>query len=86
MKSNKLGKNISEVEIHISSFGIWLLVHDTEYFLPYKEYPWFKKSKISDIYDIELLHGTHLHWPTLDIDLDLDSLNNHEKYPLTYHQ
>lgn len=74
MKSNK-GKNISEVEIHTSSFGIWLIVHDTEYFLSYKDYPWFREAKISDTDDVELLHGVHLHWRALD---------NPEKYSLSY--
>ena len=85
MKSGKLGKNISKVEINISPLGMWLLVHNTEYFLPHKEYPWFKDAKISEIYNVELLHNMHLHWPVLDVDLDLDSLNNPEKYPLIYY-
>lgn len=84
MKSKRLGKNISEIDIHTSPFGVWLLVRDTEYFLPYNEYPWFQDARISDVYDVQLLHKTHLYWPTLDVDLDLDSLNNPEKYPLTY--
>jgi hypothetical protein len=84
VKLNKLGKNISEIEINISSFGIWLIVHDTEYFLSYKDYPWFKKSKVSDIYNVELIHNTHLHWSMLDVDLDLDALKNPTKYPLIY--
>jgi len=84
MKLKNLGKNISGVEIHTSPFGVWLLVHDTEYFLSYKDYPWFSDAKISELYNVELLHKTHLHWPNLDIDLNLDSLINPEKYPLTY--
>jgi hypothetical protein len=84
VKSKKHGKNISAVNIHTSPFGMWLLVHDTEYFLSYKGYPWFQEAKISEIYNVELLHGTHLYWPILDIDLDLDSLKNPEKYPLIY--
>jgi hypothetical protein len=75
----------NKVEIKTSSFGIWLLVYDTEYFLSYKDYPWFEEAKISDIYHVELLHKTHLHWPMLDVDLDLDSIKNPEKYPLVYH-
>lgn len=84
MKSNNLGKHISAVEIHTSPFGIWVLVHDTEYFLSYKEYPWFQEAKLSDIYQVELLHNAHLYWPGLDVDLGLDSLKNPEKYPLIY--
>ena len=76
---------MSEIEIYSSNFGMWLLVKDTEYFLPYKDYPWFKDAKISDIYNVELLHETHIYWPTLDVDLDLDALQNPEKYPLIYY-
>ena len=85
MKSERLGKNISRIEINTSSFGIWLLVHDAEYFLSYIDYPWFREAKISEIYDVELLFETHIHWPSLDVDLDLNSLENLEKYPLIYH-
>jgi len=85
MKSRKHGKNISPIEIHTSSFGIWMLVKDTEYFLPYKEFPWFADAKLSDIYDVKLLHNTHFYWPKLDVDLDVDSLINLEKYPLISH-
>lgn len=84
MKSKNLGKNISKIEIHTSPFGVWLLVCDTEYFLSYGDYPWFHEAKLSDIYDVELLHKTHLHWSRLDIDLDINSLKCPEKYPLFY--
>lgn len=86
MRSKKLGKNISKIEIHASPFGMWLLVHNVEYFLAYKDYPWFQEAKISDIYNVRLLHETHLHWPTLDVDLDLDTVKDPEKYPLIYHK
>ena len=57
-----------------------------EYFLPYSEYPWFQNAKISELYHVELLHSTHLYWPELDIDLNLDLLKNPEKYPLIYRE
>jgi hypothetical protein len=28
------------------------------------------------------LHGYHLYWPDLDVDLEIDNLKNPEKYPL----
>lgn len=86
MKLKKLGKNISKIEINVSFCGIWLLLNNVEYFLSYKNYPWFREAKISDIYEVQLLHKTHLYWPTLDLDLDLDSIENPEKYPLTYYK
>ena len=85
MKSSKLGKNISEVEIqNISVHGIWLYVKGKEYFLPHDEYPWFRDAKISEIYNVTLFHDVHLHWPDLDVDLELESLEHPEKYPLIY--
>jgi len=86
MRSERLGKNTSDIDLSISRFGIWLLVYNTEYFLSYKDYPWFRQAKISDVYNVQLLHKNHLHWPALDIDLDLDSLINPEKYPLVYYK
>jgi len=85
MKSLRLGKNTSETEVlNISTQGIWLLANEREYFLPYKDFPWFKEAKVSDINDVELLHDNHLYWPALDIDLELECLENPESYPLIY--
>ncbi len=83
MKSKKHGKNTSRVEVsHISVHGLWLLIKEKEYFLPFAEFPWFKKAAVEDIYKVKFLHAHHLYWPALDIDLELESLENLEKYPL----
>jgi hypothetical protein len=82
MKSLKHGKNILVSVENITPFGIWLFIKDTEYFLSYHEYPYFKEQTLSSIQNVQLLHDTHLYWPELDVDLDLDNLENPEKYPL----
>ena len=85
MKSQNIGKNTSEVEIiGISKDGLWLLARDREYFLPYEKFPWFCDSRVSDIYDVELIHGNHLYWPKIDVDLDIDTFSNIDSYPLIY--
>ena len=85
MRSQTLGSSISEIEIsNISSHGLWVYVKGKEYFLPYDEYPWFKEAQIGDILEVELLHETHLHWPRLDVDLELACLGAPEQYPLIY--
>jgi hypothetical protein len=33
---------------------------------------------------VHLLRGRHLHWVDLDVDLDLDSLEHPEHYPLKH--
>jgi hypothetical protein len=83
MASLKLGKNISNVEVtNISAHGFWLFVGDREYFLPYEKYPWFKNAKVGEIVDVELLHEFHLHWPKLDVDLELASLEAPDQFSL----
>ena len=85
MKSLKLGKSISKIEVQdILKHGIWLYVQDKEYFLPYENYPWFRNERVSDIYNVRLIHTNHLYWPNLDIDIELESLKNLEQYPLVY--
>jgi len=82
MKLSKHGKNISVSVENITPFGIWLYVKDKEYFLSYKEFPYFKKQTLNAIQNVQLLHGYHLYWPELDIDLEIDNLENPGKYPL----
>jgi len=72
-----------KVEIQsISTFGLWIYVSSKEYFLPYERHPWFKDATITEISNVQFLFGHHLHWSDLDVDLDLESLNHPEKYPL----
>jgi len=85
MTLQTLGKSTLEVEVsNIDTHGLWIFIKGKEYFLSYKEYPWFKDAKISDIINVELLHESHLHWPTLDVDLDAKSLENPSQTPLIY--
>ena len=85
MKSSMLGASTLPVEVtNIDRFGFWLLAEDKEYFLPYKEFPWFREAKVDEILNVELLHGDHLHWPALDVDLSLDAIAQPDAYPLIY--
>lgn len=79
------GKSTSVVEVtHIDNHGFWIFVQEKEYFLGFSDYPWFKDARISEISNVSLLHGFHLYWPALDVDLELDCIKNPEKYPLKY--
>ena len=85
MKLQSPGKNTSSAEVtQISLNGIWILVKGEEFFMSFDDFPWFQSATVAQIHNIQLLHGMHLRWPDLDVDLDLDSLKNLEKYPLTY--
>ncbi|MBS1257171.1 MAG: hypothetical protein MAG551_00207 [Candidatus Scalindua arabica] len=82
MKSLKSGKGISASVENITPSGIWIFVNGKEYFLNYDQYPYFRDQTLKSIQNVKLLHGFHLHWPDLDVDLEIDNLENPEKYPL----
>ena len=78
------GEPIFKVEVtHISPHGIWLLTREKELFLPYDEFPWFKEASVAQILAVEELAPGHFYWPELDIDLDIESIEHPERFPLT---
>ena len=85
MKSEIIGEAISGAEVlNVSPHGFWLAVNGTEYFLDFKNFPWFREAPIGQVFEVELLHECHLYWPALDIDLDLDRIRSPERFPLVY--
>ncbi len=83
MKSENTGIVTSGVEVlNVSPNGFWLCVAGREFFLAYDEFPWFRNATLAQLFKVELLHQTHLYWPDLDVDLDLDRVAQPEKYPL----
>lgn len=84
MKLPKNGRATSVSVENITPFGIWLFVKEKEYFLSYKEYPYFRDQTLKSIQAVQLLHEHHLYWPELDVDLEIDNLENPEKYPLKW--
>jgi hypothetical protein len=71
---------------NISAHGIWVFVGGVEYFLAYDKFPWFREARVSEILEVELLHGFHLYWPKLDVDLELASLEDPDQFPLVSSQ
>ena len=78
-----LGTATSAAEVtNISRHGFWLLLDDRELFLPFEEFPWFKGAAVEAILEVERPQRDHLYWPTLDVDLAVDSIEHPERYPL----
>ena len=85
MKSSASGARTSKVEVQgVLKDGLWLLIQDHEYFLPLTEHPWLRTASLSALQRVKLLHGRHLYWPELDVDLDVESLEHPERYPLIF--
>lgn len=77
------GTITSEVEISlVSKQGFWLFLDNEELFIPYTEFPWFKKATVEQITTVEHPSPDHLYWPLLDIDLSVESIRHPEAFPL----
>ncbi len=86
MKSSNAGESTTAaVEVvQVSKHGLWLYVQGEEFFLPFERYPWFERAPLRSVFNVELLHGFHLRWEDLDVDLEVESLRHPEKYPLRF--
>lgn len=83
MKSRALGGSISFVEIgNVSRQGVWLLTGDSELFLSYRDFPWFKNAPIGKILNVEEPLPGHYYWPDLDVDLTTDIIEHPKRFPL----
>ncbi len=83
MSSVTLGNITSGVEItNISIHGIWLLADNKEYFLSFDDFPWFKDQPISAIFNVIEVSPGHFYWPSIDIDLTRDIIENPSRFPL----
>ena len=68
--------------LNVSPHGFWPLVNERKHFLAFESFPWFRGATLRQLFAIELLHGDHLYWPELDVDLDLERIQHPEKFPL----
>jgi len=83
MNSSPPGSSTSEIEVtNISTHGIWLLTPETEHFLSYEDFPWFKEKPIGQILNVEEPQPGHYYWPDLDVDLSEQILKNPDDFPL----
>jgi Protein of unknown function (DUF2442) len=83
MKSAALGTHTSPVEVtNVSPHGFWLFIERREVFVSFETFPWFREASIREIGNVTLPSPHHLHWPDLDVDLAVDSLDHPERFPL----
>ena len=83
MRSGRRGESTLVAEVaNVSANGFWLLVDERELFVPFKQFPWFRAATIEQLLNVQRPHKHHLHWPDLDVDLAVDSIEHPERYPL----
>lgn len=77
------GTIISGAEVtHVSKHGFWLLLDTEELFVPFEHFPWFRKSTIEQLSDVQWPTPDHLYWPQLDADLSVESIRDPAAFPL----
>lgn len=67
---------------HISKHGFWLLLGDEELHLPFEQFPWFRRATVDQITTVEHPTPDHLYWPSLDVDLSVNSIRRPTDFPL----
>ena len=83
MSSSQPGTDTSQITVtDISPDGVWVLISDEELFMPFEQFPWFKKATVEAILNVVEEHPGSFNWPDLDVDLGIDSIRHPEKYPL----
>ena len=73
----------SDIEVSCATRrGFWLLLGNEELFLPFSEFPWFKRATVEQLTTVEWPAPNHLYWPLLDVDLTVESIRDPSKFPL----
>ncbi len=84
-KSKNAGANITDAEVtSISRHGFWLYLAGRELFVDFREFPWFAEASVKQIVNVRWSPPDQLHWPDLDIDLSVESIEHPEKFPLFF--
>jgi hypothetical protein len=79
------GKTISDGEISaIGRDGFWLIYTGKEYYVPFEDYPIFRKATVEQIYSVSVISPGQLRWETLDCDIEIDALEKPEEFPLMF--
>jgi hypothetical protein len=83
MRSGRRGGGTSRVEVTgVSRDGFSLRIGRRERFVRFEDFPWFRDAAVAQIMKVTLPSAHHLHWPDLDVDLAVESLDHPERYPL----
>ena len=66
----------------INAQGIMISVLGHDYFLSYNRIPWMQDAPIRSVLNVRMSGSEAIEWPDLDVDLEIDSLQHPERYPL----
>jgi len=85
MNLSKAGAPTSSSEVtNIETQGFWVLVDNREYFVPFSNYPNFIEATIAQIHNVQSTGLGQFYWPDLDVDIEIEALENPERFPLQF--
>ncbi len=85
MSSSRPGRRTSASEVtNIGVHGFWFLDGDSEYFVPFKDYPEFREATVAQIHALRKAGPGQYHWPGLDLDIEAAALEEPKKFPLAF--
>lgn len=81
--TSKSNINSTSVDVlMINDRGVMLSVLGKDYFLSYNRVPWMRDATINEVLDVQMSGKNAIEWPRLDVDLEVESLQHPERYPL----
>lgn len=72
----------SAVVTEIRETGFTVRVEGRDLFVAFDQFPWFRHTRVEDIFRVELAGPDHLHWPAIDADLSLRAIEHPDEFPL----
>ena len=79
-KGNTLNTSVSV--LMINDKGMMISVDNQDYFLSFNRVPWMKDASIRDVLNVKKQGRSAIEWPSLDVDLEIESLKHPERFPL----
>ena len=66
----------------ISAQGMMLSVLGQDYFVSCNRVPWLREARVSSALNVRMAGTNAIEWPELDVNLEIESLQHPERYPL----
>lgn len=83
MKYSRRGKRTFPVEVrNVTARGFTLTLGDRDLAVAFKDVPWFRAFTVAELAEVVRPSIDHLRWPRFDIDLEVESLEHPDRYPL----
>ena len=81
-KYQNMTSNTSASVLMINAQGIMISVCGQDYFLSYNRIPWMQDAPIRSVLNVQMSGPEAIEWPDLDVDLEIESLQHPERFPL----